>query len=217
VAGAAAGLLVVAGVVFALLQGGGDGGPGEPTSGAGAEPVMSDVKHPGEMDTGRLSAADWQNSVLELSTTDTVTVLDTHGTVEALDLVGTVKPWVEPKQEGARMVVTISADVLFDFDSAEVGEGGKAAILEAVKDAPDGATIDVTGYTDSLGTDEYNNGLSQRRADAVAAIIGSERPPLHVNPVGKGSADEVEPNTNADGTDNPEGRAKNRRVEIRYG
>ena len=215
-AGAAAGLLAVAGVVFALLQGGGDGGTGEPTSDAGAsEPVLRDVISLAAM--GTPSAADRQNSVRELSTKDTVTVLDAHDTVMVLDPVGTVEPWVEPQKEGTQTVVTIATDVLFDFGSAEVGEGGDAAVRDAVEDAPDGATIDVTGYTDSVGGEEGNLLLSQQRADAVAAIIRSEGRGLVVNPVGKGSADEVEPNSNADGTDNPEGRAKNRRVEIRYG
>ncbi len=212
-AAAAAGLLVVGGVVLALIQSG-DGGTGGPTAGAGSpSPVPTTL-----VDLAGFSAsqADLQSSVTEVSTVDSVTVLDTHGTVAVLDPVGTVKPWVEPEKQGGVIVVTISTDVLFDFASAEVGDGGKEAVVEAVKAAPDGATIDVTGYTDAVGSDQTNLDLSQARAAAVAAIIDGAGRGLVAVPQGKGSADAVEPNTNADGSDNPEGRAKNRRVEIRY-
>ena len=57
--------------------------------------------------------------------------------------------------------------------------------------------------------------LSQRRAEAVAAAVAAARPDLVLSTEGRGEADPVAPNDNG-GEDNPDGRAANRRVEIRY-
>jgi outer membrane protein OmpA-like peptidoglycan-associated protein len=76
----------------------------------------------------------------------------------------------------------------------------------------------IQGYTDSIGSISYNLGLSQRRANAVLAALrqalGATAPPMQA--VGYGEADPVAANTNRDGSDNPRGRALNRRVEIHY-
>ena len=70
--------------------------------------------------------------------------------------------------------------------------------------------IDVNGYTDSTGSDAYNLKLSQQRANAVAgAFIQRGISPPRILPVGYGKADPVASNDTADG------RAKNRRVEVR--
>ena len=70
--------------------------------------------------------------------------------------------------------------------------------------------VSVTGFTDSVGSDDYNLALSKRRAESVAAYLkahGLKTDSLTVT--GRGKADPVASNTT------PEGRASNRRVEIR--
>jgi len=113
-------------------------------------------------------------------------------------------------------VVSINTDLLFEFGSADVTPASADLVRRAVATAPPGVTIQVTGHCDGEGDDVINLPLSQRRAAAVAAIIKAERPDLQVEAIGRGSADPVAQEINPDGTDNPEGRALNRRVEIRY-
>ena len=67
----------------------------------------------------------------------------------------------------------------------------------------------VEGHTDSQGSDSYNQGLSQRRADAVRDyIVQRGYPADHIQARGKGEANPIADNAS------PEGRANNRRVEI---
>jgi len=116
--------------------------------------------------------------------------------------------------------VVLQADVLFAFNSARLTGAASSRIAQAVanirKRHPGGLRIQ--GYTDSIGTQAYNLGLSQRRAEAVERALqkalGPSAPPMQA--VGYGEADPVAANTNSDGSDNPRGRALNRRVEIHY-
>ena len=73
------------------------------------------------------------------------------------------------------------------------------------------------GHTDSRGSDEYNDRLSQQRADAVKEFLEDRYPNLRgrVHAVGRGEREPVAPNE-IDGRDNPAGRALNRRVEIEF-
>ena len=73
----------------------------------------------------------------------------------------------------------------------------------------------VEGHTDSLGTESYNQRLSERRAYAVRVALLS-RGAFDQNLVvrGFGKSRPIAPNQNFDGSDNPEGRQKNRRVEV---
>lgn len=77
-------------------------------------------------------------------------------------------------------------------------------------------SIEVSGHTDSKGSDQYNLDLSRARADSVIAYLvtrhGLEKPRFQASAAGE--AQPVAPNTKPDGSDNPEGRQKNRRVEI---
>ena len=73
----------------------------------------------------------------------------------------------------------------------------------------------VEGHTDSIGSEAYNQTLSEGRAGAVkvylaAKGVGADR----LETAGRGEGDPVAPNTNEEGTDNPEGRAMNRRAEL---
>jgi outer membrane protein OmpA-like peptidoglycan-associated protein len=68
---------------------------------------------------------------------------------------------------------------------------------------------------DAIGTESYNQILSGRRAVAVRiALAGRGLPPARLNVRGFGKSRPVAPNQRADGTDDPDGRRHNRRVEV---
>jgi len=118
-----------------------------------------------------------------------------------------------------RTVIRLPGDVLFAFGSAELTPAAREAIA-AVDDEIGGGTGTVTieGHTDAIGSDADNQALSERRAAAVRgaleAALGSS---YQYTSVGFGETRPVAPNTKPDGSDDPDGRALNRRVEIRTG
>jgi outer membrane protein OmpA-like peptidoglycan-associated protein len=116
---------------------------------------------------------------------------------------------------GDSTVVTLDTDILFDFDSAELSDAAKKKIEDLVKDLPTDSEITVGGHTDSKGEDDYNKKLSEDRAKAVAKVLTSKNSDLDVKAKGFGESEPVADNEKG-GKDYPEGRAKNRRVEIRY-
>ncbi|SFJ72777.1 OmpA family protein [Cellulomonas sp. KH9] len=114
----------------------------------------------------------------------------------------------------AQGVTTLTSDLLFAFDSAELAPAAPAAIGEIAAALPQGATVAVDGHTDGLGGDEVNLPLSQARAQAVADALAAARPDLVLTVTGHGSAQPVA-EEEVDGRDDPSGRALNRRVEVR--
>ncbi len=121
------------------------------------------------------------------------------------------------KVEGNKLFLQLSADVLFDFDKAAI-KPAAASTLEKValiirKKARGPVTI--IGHTDSKGTKEYNQDLSLRRAESTRTWLLNEGGTQATYQVeGRGESEPVAANTKPDGTDNPDGRAKNRRVDI---
>jgi OOP family OmpA-OmpF porin len=121
--------------------------------------------------------------------------------------------------DGCAIPVTIDLKgVNFDYDDATLRPEAMAALDEAVLllgKYPQ-LRVEVASHTDSVGTREYNQRLSQRRAQAVydyLAAHGVDRSRL-LGPNGYGESRPIAPNTLEDGSDNPEGRAKNRRTEL---
>lgn len=113
--------------------------------------------------------------------------------------------------ESARGLIVNIADVLFDFDKYELKPGAreKMAKVSGILLAYPGLKIELEGHTDSVGSDEYNQVLSERRANSVRAyLIGQGVPPDTVSAVGLGKANPVASNSNE------AGRLKNRRVEM---
>lgn len=113
--------------------------------------------------------------------------------------------------------VTVQADVLFAFGSAELTAGARSAVDDAARALGHARTgsARVVGYTDNVGDARANLRLSQRRAVAVRrallARLGRAAPSLVAE--GRGERDPVAANT-SDGRDSPRGRARNRRVEL---
>jgi outer membrane protein OmpA-like peptidoglycan-associated protein len=114
------------------------------------------------------------------------------------------------------VVVTIP-DILFTFDSYSI-DASYLPILDSLSNLLkqyDKLTIVVTGHSDSKGKKEYNMKLSEKRANIVRDYfvshgISSSR----ITTYARGGSEPVAINTNANGTDNPEGRKYNRRVSI---
>ncbi|HLP21821.1 MAG TPA: OmpA family protein, partial [Chitinophagales bacterium] len=76
--------------------------------------------------------------------------------------------------------------------------------------------LEVGSHTDSKGSDEYNLKLSQRRSDAVMKYLVSKKVPKYrLESKAYGESQPLELNENPPGTDNPEGRGKNRRTEFK--
>jgi outer membrane protein OmpA-like peptidoglycan-associated protein len=123
-------------------------------------------------------------------------------------------------RETARgVVVSLPFTILFAFDSADLSPEARKKLdaLATVLNQQQTLSrrIAVEGHADALGSQEYNLRLSQRRADAVAQeLIASQIRRERVRSQGYGEQQPVAPNTNPDGTDNPDGRAQNRRVEV---
>lgn len=136
---------------------------------------------------------------------------------EIVEIEGVDSDEIEVRQGDGFTSYGVTADLLFDFDSAEVKPLAQAAldqIVASIAERSAGQPIQVLGHTDALGGDSYNQELSQRRADAVASTLRSELAGADITATGLGETQPVAPNANPDGTDNPTGRAQNRRVEI---
>lgn len=120
------------------------------------------------------------------------------------------------RSDGA-IVVDLPADVLFDFDKATIrpdAEPALARAAELLKSYP-GAQVTIGGHTDAKGDDAYNEALSLRRARSVADRLQAPAGGRSIKAEGFGERRPVAPNTRPDGADDPDGRQKNRRVEIR--
>jgi outer membrane protein OmpA-like peptidoglycan-associated protein len=124
---------------------------------------------------------------------------------------------VRTAESADEVKVTLAADVLFRFDKATLSPKARDRIGEVVRrirdDSP--ATVTVDGYTDAKGSGSYNLRLSRRRAQAVAVALRRRGAPRLIVR-GHGEDDPVARNTNKDGSDNVEGRARNRRVTITF-
>lgn len=113
--------------------------------------------------------------------------------------------------------ISLEADELFDFDKAVLKPEAEPS-LQAVFDKIDGKTeskLQIIGYTDAKGSASYNKTLSVKRAEAVKTWLQAKGLKNPIVTEGKGAENPVAPNTKPDGSDNPEGRAQNRRVEIK--
>lgn len=110
----------------------------------------------------------------------------------------------------------VGSDFLFDFDRADLRPDATPALAELQERiASAGKKSTIEGHTDAVGSDDYNQKLSERRAAAVRnALVGRGSAPDTLATLGYGESKPVAPNQNADGSDNPQGRQKNRRVEI---
>ena len=119
-------------------------------------------------------------------------------------------------RETPRGVVVNLPDILFSYDSARLTRAARSEvghIAEVLNSRGRSRRISVEGHTDAIGSDAYNQTLSERRAASVSRALASQGVrSLTIH--GYGEKYPVAPNIHADGSDNPAGRAKNRRVEV---
>lgn len=115
---------------------------------------------------------------------------------------------IEPRREE----INLAEKAMFDFDQAVLRAEDKRRLDEAlvqIKNLPEDATIQITGYADSIGSEEYNRDLSMRRAQAAQEYLvsnGVDQKRIVLS--GMGESNPVASNDTADG------RAMNRRVEV---
>ena len=112
--------------------------------------------------------------------------------------------------------IALSADVLFDFDKADLKPDARPSldkVAKVLKSYPK-ANATIEGHTDSKGDDKYNQKLSERRAESVRKFLSAQGATLRMATRGWGEKKPVAPNAKPDGRDDPDGRQKNRRVEI---
>ncbi len=119
---------------------------------------------------------------------------------------------------GQELRIDLAADVLFDFDKFTLRPEADATLRKVgqVAAAYPSSPMLIEGHTDGKGLHPYNMKLSENRAASVKnwLVKNSGIQPTRVNTRGWGETKPVAPNKKPDGSDNPEGRQKNRRVEI---
>ncbi|GAA1081649.1 OmpA family protein [Nocardiopsis composta] len=136
-----------------------------------------------------------------------------------VDVYGVREEAVERTGDGGRETVALRSDVLFDFDADTLDERAGKVLDDVVAETeeradPDKPPITITGHTDGKGTDDYNQDLSERRAEAVKEVLEAELGGGYEYVTeGKGA---TEPLLEEGGDDDAEARAENRRVEISY-
>ncbi len=120
--------------------------------------------------------------------------------------------------ETARGLVITMPNTFFAFDRADLDAPAQQVLdrMAKVLNQPRAASrkIRLEGYTDNVGAAAYNLTLSKNRADAVGKELAKHGiRPDRISAEGLGETRPVVPNRKPDGTDDPAGRAKNRRVE----
>jgi len=125
---------------------------------------------------------------------------------------------IHAQQDKCQNRLTVGADALFEFNKATLSEDARETLkaLGPIIQKAGKHPIVVEGHTDSVGTDAYNMDLSEHRAKAVRDWLAEQHyldaTTSTVQAFGK--THPAAPNTNPDGSDNPAGRQKNRRVEV---
>lgn len=110
-------------------------------------------------------------------------------------------------------------NVNYEFDSPRLTQDAintlDTTLLVIMNDNPE-IVVEISSHTDSKGSDSYNMRLSQKRAESVVNYLKKNGiPEERMVPKGYGESQPIAPNTHEDGSDNPEGRAKNRRTEFK--
>jgi outer membrane protein OmpA-like peptidoglycan-associated protein len=134
------------------------------------------------------------------------------------DLSSVTEDLIEVKTAPKQVTIALPADILFDFDKSSLRPEAKVALAAAAELIRAGAkgTVRINGYTDAKGSDAHNQKLSQDRAESVRSWLADKESlgKMKFALKGFGAQNPVAPNTRPDGTDDPAGRQRNRRVEI---
>lgn len=156
-----------------------------------------------------------QQSATERDALKKAKILDIIGITRDID--GVLRD-LGAKVSDQEIKIELAADVLFDFDKADLKPAAFPTLRkvgEAIKAYPTGLVL-IEGHTDSVGADAYNMKLSESRAASVRAWLAEQAgvPTTRTTAAGRGETKPIAPNAKPDGTDDPVGRQQNRRVEI---
>ena len=118
--------------------------------------------------------------------------------------------------ESCGTVITLEDGVLFDFGKSNIRPDAAQTLskLATVLNDAKVPTAHIYGHTDSVSDEAFNLQLSEDRANAVSAELKKDGASATLDATGYGETKPIAPNENPDGSDNPAGRALNRRVEI---
>ncbi len=126
---------------------------------------------------------------------------------------------IEVRETPRGVEIHVPDTLLFDFDSDQLKAESQAKMQELARifnqQGVNSRRLAVEGHADAVGSPEYNRMLSERRAESVARALvfsGVDKERMAVK--GFGMSSPIAANTFQDGSDNPEGRARNRRVEL---
>jgi outer membrane protein OmpA-like peptidoglycan-associated protein len=122
------------------------------------------------------------------------------------------------KETEKAVTMKLEGDVLFDFGKAEIKSEAEQTLEKVgtvIAQFPEGKVL-IEGHTDSKGSRSVNRELSKRRAQAVKDWLVRKKGIAEsiITTSGFGEMKPITPNTHLDGSDNPQGRQQNRRVEI---
>ncbi|MEX1184160.1 MAG: OmpA family protein [Gemmatimonadota bacterium] len=117
----------------------------------------------------------------------------------------------EVERYGEGLLITFDSGLLYDFDSDVVKGAARANLTDlsvSLREYPETEVL-IVGHTDATGSDSYNMGLSQRRADAARSFLVSQGvASMRIRTEGRGEAEPVASN------DTAAGQSQNRRVEV---
>lgn len=111
----------------------------------------------------------------------------------------------------------VGADALFEFDKTTLTPDAEETlkVLVPLLTQAGKHPASIEGHTDAKGADDYNQTLSEKRARTVKDWLVAKGAVAAATPIhGWGERKPVAPNTKPDGSDDPQGRQKNRRVEV---
>ena len=125
---------------------------------------------------------------------------------------------LDARQTNEGLQINLPENILFDFDRYDLRADAQptlekvSKLINYYKNAP----VNIGGHTDSKGSDSYNQQLSEQRANAVkdALVSQFDIDSSRLKARGFGENQPIAANTKSDGSDNPVGRQKNRRVEV---
>lgn len=189
------------------------------TPSSGAPPLAVDCRCVATTEIGEIKGYSWDfgdgGKSMEQNGKHTYTTAGNYSAKctakDSYDIAGSGSAAVSVAAPVVAKKTIVLRGINFGFDAAKIEpefEGVLDAGIEALKENP-GVRVQVAGYTDSVGTDEYNQGLSERRANAVLDYLSTHGiDASRLSAVGNGESNPVADNATADG------RAQNRRVEL---
>lgn len=172
-------------------------------------------KYPGPDDPATLGGARAALGAARTLDLDPPKVLEIVGVTRGIE---SVLKDLGAKVTAQEIRIELAADVLFDFDKHDLRPEAIPSLQKVaeVLRSRAGSPVTIDGHSDGKGSDAYNQPLSEKRAQAVRNWLAKSGgvTASGITTKGWGKSKPIVPNTRPDGSDDPDGRKKNRRVEI---